>query len=458
MDEKKLLEFDYQTESPKIIKVIGVGGGGGNAVSNMYREGIRDVSFVLCNTDNQAMQKSAVPNKLLLGKTITQGLGAGNNPEKGEAAAVESEDEIRNMLNDGTRMAFITAGMGGGTGTGAAPIVAKVSKDMGILTVGIVTIPFLFEGEMKINKALKGLRNMEKNVDSLLVINNQRVMDFDNMTISEANRKVDTTLTIAAKSISEIITTDLEQNVDFADVDTTMRNSGVALVSVGYGEGEGRLQQAIDEALGRTLVNDVKNVFHGKRVAFVIYYSHESELRAPEFKVIHKFMEQFKTQYEVKWGYGFDDTLGNKIKITLLVTGFGLSDILTNNEQQVMLTEEERRLAAEQEEARRKAQEEQKKLFDQYYGEFIDPRANIEVVILSPEELDDDVLITLLEETPTYKRDPKKIAQARGRMSGIAEEVEGNAVAPESPVTSQLEEKKQTVTGQQIISFKEDIK
>ena len=267
-------DFDLAKAPQTIIKVIGVGGGGGNAVSNMYREGIRDVSFVLCNTDNQALQKSEVPNKLLIGQNTTHGLGSGNVPEVGEKAALESEEDIYRMLDDGTRMAFVTAGMGGGTGTGAGPVVAKISKDMGILTVGIVTIPFVFEGRPKIVKALRGVRNMAQNVDSLLVINNERLRNFADMPVPQANRKADETLTIAAKSIAEIVTTDLEQNVDFADVDTTMRNSGVALISIGFGEGEGRLRQAITEALESTLVNDVNNIFNAKRVAFVIYYSH----------------------------------------------------------------------------------------------------------------------------------------------------------------------------------------
>lgn len=263
-------DFDLAKAPQTIIKVIGVGGGGGNAVSNMYREGIRDVSFVLCNTDNQALQKSEVPNKLLIGQNTTHGLGSGNVPEVGEKAALESEEDIYRMLDDGTRMAFVTAGMGGGTGTGAGPVVAKISKDMGILTVGIVTIPFVFEGRPKIVKALRGVRNMAQNVDSLLVINNERLRNFADMPVPQANRKADETLTIAAKSIAEIVTTDLEQNVDFADVDTTMRNSGVALISIGFGEGEGRLRQAITEALESTLVNDVNNIFNAKRVAFVI--------------------------------------------------------------------------------------------------------------------------------------------------------------------------------------------
>lgn len=258
MDDN-LINLNMPTNPDAIIKVIGVGGGGGNAVTNMYKEGIHNVSFALCNTDQQALNGSDVPVKLLLGRTTTCGLGSGDQPERGRAAAEESEEEIRQMLSDGTRMAFITAGMGGGTGTGAAPVVARVSKEMGILTVGIVTIPFEFEGQFKIVQALLGVEEISKNVDALLVINNERVREIYSdigMSASKAYAKADETLTIAAKSIAEIITIRGVQNLDFADVKTTMKDGGVALMSNGYGEGEGRLQQAIDQALSSPLLNN----------------------------------------------------------------------------------------------------------------------------------------------------------------------------------------------------------
>lgn len=406
-------DFDLAKAPQTIIKVIGVGGGGGNAVSNMYREGIQDVSFVLCNTDNQALQKSDVPDKLLIGQNTTHGLGSGNVPEVGEKAALESEEDIRRMLDDGTRMAFVTAGMGGGTGTGAGPVVARISKEMGILTVGIVTIPFVFEGRPKIIKALRGVQQMAKNVDSLLVINNERLRNFADMPVPQANRKADETLTIAAKSIAEIVTTNLEQNVDFADIDTTMRNSGVALISIGFGEGEGRLHQAINEALESTLVNDVNNIFSAKRVAFVIYYSHEDELRISEMTDIHNFMSQFKTEYEVKWGHGYDDSLGHKIKITILVTGFGLEDILSQTQQQELVTEEQLREAAEREAAERERRAKEDALMGRYYHEFLDSRPNTEVVVLTLDELDDDSVISRLEEVPACKRTAKDIQAMR---------------------------------------------
>ena len=440
-------DFDLAKAPQTIIKVIGVGGGGGNAVSNMYREGIRDVSFVLCNTDNQALQKSEVPNKLLIGQNTTHGLGSGNVPEVGEKAALESEEDIYRMLDDGTRMAFVTAGMGGGTGTGAGPVVAKISKDMGILTVGIVTIPFVFEGRPKIVKALRGVRNMAQNVDSLLVINNERLRNFADMPVPQANRKADETLTIAAKSIAEIVTTDLEQNVDFADVDTT-RNSGVALISIGFGEGEGRLRQAITEALESTLVNDVNNIFNAKRVAFVIYYSHEDELRISEMDDIHDFMSQFKTEYEVKWGHGYDDSLGHKIKITILVTGFGLEDILTKTEQQELVTEEQLREMAEKEEAERKRRAEEDALMGRYYGEYIDSRPNAEIVVFAVDELDDDALISFMEDKPAYKRTAKDVQQIRRKGE---EPVRTQGMSFTSPAANQNKKPK---SGGTVISFR----
>lgn len=404
MDDK-LLDINVSAKPETIIKVIGVGGGGGNAVSNMYKEGIHDVSFVLCNTDMQALNGSAVPAKLLLGRNTTHGRGSGNRPEKGREAAEESTEEIKAMLSDGTQMTFITAGMGGGTGTGAGPIVAKISKEMGILTVGIVTIPFLFEGRPKIVKALKGVREMAKNVDALLVINNERLRKLsaeERLSVPKAYKKADETLTIAAKSIAEIITIELVQNVDFADVDTTMRNSGVALMSIGYGEGEKRLQHAIDRALHNSLLNDNDNIFNAKRLLFVIYFSEEAELGMDEMQDIHDFMAHFKTEYEVKWGFGYDNTLGQQIKITILATGFGVDDILA--EERGMEAEMDKKQAEEEERIRKQKEEEENAWIYQAYGEEIDIRPRAEVTILTMEQLDDDNAIALLEETPTYMR------------------------------------------------------
>ena len=290
MDE--IVQFDFPTDSPKIIKVIGVGGGGGNAVNHMYREGIHDVTFVLCNTDNQALAESPVPVKLQLGRSITQGLGAGNRPERARDAAEESIEDIRNQLNDGTKMVFITAGMGGGTGTGAAPVIARIAKEMDILTVGIVTIPFIFEGEKKIIQALDGVERIAQHVDALLVINNERLREiYADLTFMNAFGKADDTLSIAAKSIAEIITMRGTVNLDFADVKTILKDGGVAIMSTGFGEGENRVTKAIDDALHSPLLNN-NDIFNAKKVMLNVSFCPSSELMMEEMNEIHEFMSK----------------------------------------------------------------------------------------------------------------------------------------------------------------------
>lgn len=417
-----ILNFNYPTESPKIIKVIGVGGGGGNAVSHMYKEGIHDVSFVLCNTDNQALNRSDVPVKISLGREITQGLGAGNKPERAMMAAEESMDDIRKMLGDGTKMVFITAGMGGGTGTGAAPVIARIAKDMGILTVGIVTIPFLFEGERKIIQALNGVEEIAKNVDALLVINNERLREiYSDLTVMNAFGKADDTLTIAAKSIAEIITLPGIINLDFADVNTTMKDGGVALMSNGYGEGEGRVRQAVEDALNSPLLsnNDVKNA---KKILFNVYFSEEAELRMEEMNDVHNFMSEFNRDIEVIWGTAVDNSLGNKVKMTILATGFTMDDIPQiadkRRAEAAQMTEEELR----REEERIQKEQKERELIGKYYGVSAQKAGHFvsraKAVVLTTDELDDDAFIALLEDNPTYNRDPKLIARARSKAAG----------------------------------------
>ncbi len=436
--------FDIPTDSPKIIKVIGVGGGGGNAVTHMYQEGIHDVTFVLCNTDNQALSRSDVPVKLTLGRQITQGLGAGNKPERAKMAAEESGEEIKELLSDGTKMVFITAGMGGGTGTGAAPVIARIAKDLGILTVGIVTIPFMFEGEPKIIQALTGVEEIAKNVDALLVINNERLFEiYSNLTITNAFGKADDTLTIAAKSIAEIITLPGIINLDFADVHTTMSNGGVALMSNGFGEGEGRVQKAIDDALNSPLLNN-NDIFNAKKILFNISFSKESELLIEEMNYINEFMEKFGRDIEVIWGTAADETLGEQVKITLIATGFGVDDIpqIAQKHQRefVAMTEEEIR----QEEERQRREQAREDLMKKYYN--LDkqirrtPRSNY--AILSVEELDDDSIISIIEENPTYNRDPKILARVRAKVFGepSSQPAPSTHVQPESTGQTQTEE------------------
>jgi cell division protein FtsZ len=438
-----ILEFNYPTDSPSIIKVIGVGGGGGNAVTHMYKEGIHDVTFVLCNTDNQALLRSDVPVKITLGREITQGLGAGNKPERAMMAAEESLDDLRKMLSDGTKMVFITAGMGGGTGTGAAPVIARIAKDMGILTVGIVTIPFVFEGERKIIQALNGVEEISKNVDALLVINNERLREiYADLSITNAFGKADDTLTIAAKSIAEIITLPGLINLDFADVKTTMKDGGVALMSRGYGEGEGRVRKSIEDALNSPLLNN-NDIFNAKKILFNVSFCEDTELRMEEMNDVHDFMSRFGRDIEVIWGTTLDNTLGNKVKITILATGFGVEDIPQiadrRRAENSRMSEEELR----QEEDRLRKEQEEKDLIDKYYGasgqRMRRASTRAKAVILSTEEMDDDAFIVLMEENPTYSRDPKIITRARSKTT--REEVIAPVIQEES---IQVAEKKET--------------
>lgn len=313
--------------SPSIIKVIGVGGGGGNAVNHMYREGISGVNFVLCNTDSKALSDSPVPHRLRLGK---DGLGAGNDPQRAKLAAEESIEQIHNLLDDGTKMVFITAGMGGGTGTGAAPIIAHEAKEMGILTVGIVTIPFRFEGIRKIDKALDGVEAMHNEVDALLVVNNERLRTvYPELSVLNAFEKADNTLTVAARSIADIITMRGVMNLDFQDVCTMMRDSGVAIISTGYAEGEGRVSRAIDEALHSPLLNN-NDIYSSKRVLLCISFSKDEEgnnLMMDEMNEVDEFMMKFPADVDTKWGMSVDSALGAKVKVTILATGFGLSSV-----------------------------------------------------------------------------------------------------------------------------------
>lgn len=401
MSDETIMPFDFQGGTPSIIKVIGVGGGGGNAVNHMYREGIHDVTFVVCNTDNQALDESPVPIKLQLG---SEGLGAGNRPERARAAAEESLEDVKNMLNDGCKMAFITAGMGGGTGTGAAPIIAKTAKDMGILTVGIVTIPFVFEGNKKIDQALDGVEEMSKHVDALLVINNERLRDvYSDISVLNAFGKADDTLSIAAKSIAEIITIRGKINLDFNDVKTVLKDGGVAIMSTGFGEGEGRVTQAINDALHSPLLNN-NDIFNSKKILFNISYSSQSDLMMEEMNEVHDFMSRFGKDVETKWGLYIDDELGNKVKFTILATGFGIKNIpgmdtLLNKRS----AEEQQRLEKLEEEEQRRDERR-----DEYYGESIikssKDKRRFNIYTFSQEDLDNDDIISMVEASPTYQR------------------------------------------------------
>jgi len=418
MDE--IVQFDFPTDSPKIIKVIGVGGGGGNA---MYREGIHDVTFVLCNTDNQALAESPVPVKLQLGRSITQGLGAGNRPERARDAAEESIDDIKEQLNDGTKMVFITAGMGGGTGTGAAPVIARIAKEMDILTVGIVTIPFIFEGEKKIIQALDGVERIAQHVDALLVINNERLREiYADLTFMNAFGKADDTLSIAAKSIAEIITMRGTVNLDFADVKTILKDGGVAIMSTGFGEGENRVTKAIDDALHSPLLNN-NDIFNAKKVMLNVSFCPTSELMMEEMNEIHEFMSKFREGVEVIWGVAVDNSLDTKVKITVLATGFGVEDVpgMDTLHEARSQEEEERQLQLEEE------KEKNKERIRKAYGESAgigkkSLRSRRHIYIFNTEDLDNDDIIAMIEESPTYTRDKTKLLKIKTKAA-LEEEV-----------------------------------
>ena len=420
MSDESTMPFDFPKNLPSIIKVIGVGGGGGNAVNHMYREGIHDVTFVVCNTDNQALEESPVPIKLQLGK---EGLGAGNRPERARAAAEESIEEVKQMLNDGScRMAFITAGMGGGTGTGAGPIVAKTAKEMNILTVGIVTIPFLFEGYVKIDQALDGVEEMSKHVDALLVINNERLRDvYSDISVMNAFGKADDTLSIAAKSIAEIITLRGIINLDFNDVRTVLKDGGVAIMSTGYGEGEGRVSQAINGALHSPLLNN-NDIYNSKKVLFVITYSPNSELMMNEMDEINDFMSLFGKGVETKWGLYTDDTLDQKVKFTILATGFGIKDVPGMDNVLKKRSAEEQKKLDEQEEEEQKRDERR----SEYYGPQINNKVNRKrrhnIYIFTPEDLDNDDIISMVDTTPTFQRS-KAVLQGIQSRANAEEQV-----------------------------------
>ena len=323
-----MIHFDLPKEQSSIIKVIGVGGGGSNAVNHMFSQNIEGVNFIICNTDAQAIAQSKVPNKIQLGPHLTQGLGAGANPEIGRQATEESLEEIKRILEVNTKMAFITAGMGGGTGTGGAPILAKICKDLGILTVGIVTTPFAYEGKKRLAQAEEGVRMMKDHVDTLLVISNDKLRhQFGNLKMKEAFEKADNVLATAAKCITDVINSTGQINVDFADVCTVMRNGGVAILGSAIAEGDNRAQVAIENALNSPLLNDSE--IHGARWILININSAEGEheFTMDEVEIIQNYLiSKAGEESDVILGLGYDNTLGAGISITLIATGFEHKD------------------------------------------------------------------------------------------------------------------------------------
>ena len=407
--------FNFAKGATSIIKVIGVGGGGSNAVNHMYNEGIHDVTFVVCNTDNKALQDSPVPEKIQLG---SEGLGAGNRPDKARKATEESIEAIKSMLSDGTKMAFITAGMGGGTSTGAAPLIAKTAKDMGILTVGIVTIPFRWEGNKKIDQALDGVEEMNKNVDALLVINNERLREiYQDFTVIKAFAKADDTLCNAARSIAEIITMHGIINLDFNDVSTVLKDGGVAIMSTGYGSGENRVTKGINDALNSPLLNN-NDIYRATKILLRLSVPDEagegnSALMMDEMNEVHEFMAKVKREdVETKWGLSGDPSLTDQVKITILATGFGVEDIDSDELNNRLLARDKEQQQRDAEKAEQEAERAHRR--ETIYG----PDKNHSTIrrplysyIFKEEDLDNEDVISMVETSPTYKRSKETLRQ-----------------------------------------------
>ena len=426
--------FGYETPLTNdviIIKAVGVGGGGNNAVNHMYRSGLKNVSFVNINSDRQCLANSPVPVKLVIG----DGLGAGNKPEVAEGYAKDAIEDINRLFDDDTKMVFITAGMGGGTGTGAGPVVAQVAKERGLLTIGIVTIPFLFEGQVKIKKAIAGADEMAKYVDALLVINNERLNDiYGDLDFLNAFGKADDTLSIAARSISEIITSNGLINLDFNDVDTTLRDGGAAIISTGYGEGENRVSIAIRDALNSPLLKN-RDIMGSKKLLFNIFFDPKSEatFKMSETRELTEFISSLNTEVDVVWGVGFDETLGNKVKITILAAGFDVTlrddeeDIIKGNKgggfkfempkpgntgksgNTIMATPATTSTGSAKSGLDRMAAEYGQDKIQEITG--AKDRSNS--IILGMNQLDDEAICEILERNPTYKRERKIVDAVR---------------------------------------------
>lgn len=406
-DPSLIAKYHSSNESKAVaptILAMGVGGGGCNAVSYMANQGIKGVDFVALNTDNQALLSYPVNTKVLLGPNLSKGLGAGGDPDIGRAAAEESVPEIRKILTPDVKMVFVTAGMGGGTGTGGAPVVARVAKEAGILTVGIVTIPFFFEGQNKINMAMTGAAALKKNVDALLLINNDRLSDiYPDMRWDMAFTKADDILTTAAQTISDMVTTLANINIDMRDVDTCLRNGQTAIISVGYGEGEGRMSQAIQNALHSPLLCDT-DIMTSKELLFAFYYSPDIE---PPFLVseaaqANTLVQEINKRVHIKFGWGFDPSLENKIKFTILASGFDMS---------VKIGDEKRKVGDEPATDNEEAHSNER--LAEAYGrekveDFIRRQETQNFYILAPDQLDSDEAIEMLEQTPAYRRDKRK--------------------------------------------------
>ncbi len=398
MDEEKTVKPEKRTE----MMIIGVGGGGGNAVSYMYnKRRIEGIRYVVCNTDAQALAGSGIPTQLLLGPTVTKGGGAGNVPEVARAAAEESEESIIELLSAEPKpnMVFITGGMGGGTGTGATPVIARISKELGILTVGIVTLPFIFEGFLKITKALQYIEEMRKHVDALLIINNERLCEmYPSLTFLDAFSRADDVLATAASSIIEIIVKNGYINCDFRDVRTTLLNGGTAIISTGYGEGENRVTAAIEDAIRSPLLKNA-DIYTSKKLLIVIYLSPDPkyQMQLSESGEITAFTSRFVNSPDIITGVYFDDTIDEKMKITILASGFDANDYTEKAEPAELMID--------------MAQHDIPDVISNSIKHIYSPdalheleRNRWQIVVLTPEQMNNENLLNLFDSEPTYAR------------------------------------------------------
>lgn len=420
--------FDDATSA--IIKVIGVGGGGDNAVNYMYRQNIPNVNFVVCNTDEQALKMSPVPDQLILGWDVTHGRGAGNDPDTGRMCAEASTEDIRALFDKNTEMVFITAGMGGGTGTGAAPVVAKIAKEEKKLTIGIVTIPFMFEGPKKIMKAIEGAKRMQQHVDALLVINNENLIEiYPDLNFFNAFEKADDTLANAARSISEIISEECYINVDFEDVKATLRDSKTAIIATAYGEGEHRITTAIRNALHSPLMkkHDV-NTSQRLLLKFSCNRNSESPITAQEMTEIYAFTSKLPRTIDVKWGIADNPELGDKLKVTILASGFDLTliegdsgdsgDGKTENEKVVIFGDTHK----DAEENAERDKEMERQIAEIYGKEKLTAQLSAankaKYAVLHPSQYDNYEAVAILERYPTFGRDPMILEEIMRKNDG----------------------------------------
>lgn len=402
--------LDMGSDSVVNIKVIGVGGGGNNVVNRMVKTGTKGVEFIAINTDKQALAVSSATNKIQIGEKLTNGQGAGSNPEIGRKSAEENRNQIAKALEDAD-MVFITAGMGGGTGTGAAPVVARVTKERDILTIGIVTIPFFFEGLDKMKSALDGAAELKKNVDALLIINNDRLSDiYPDLEFSVAFAKADDILATASRSISDMVTTPAMINIDMKDVNTTLRDGRTAFISVGYGEGENRMSKAIQNALHSPLLCDT-DILSARRLLFAFYYSHDIDpaFRMSEATEANKLVAEMNKRVKVIFGWGYDDTLGNKIKFTILASGFDVTVEHGSGDHVIEGSHTDTEVDADTDDTA---------VVASVYGpgkvdNLIRTQQTQNYFLLSPEELDSDEAIEMVERNPAYRRDKRKVTSAK---------------------------------------------